>query len=131
MEAVARRRLVRWLPVVGYMALVTYLSSRTPDGLPTFDFIPLDKVLHVIEYAGLGFLVCRAIAPVQPVARRLFFAIAWCIVFGLVDEWHQTFVPGRQGNDPGDLTADAIGGAIGAVSQVVFARAWGRIRVKP
>jgi len=38
-----------------------------------------------------------------------------CSVIGRLDEYHQTFTPGRSGNDTGDWLADTLGGAAGAV----------------
>ena len=39
------------------------------------------------------------------------------LVIGLIgglDEWHQSFTPGRSGNDLSDLLADVLGAAAGA-----------------
>ena len=35
-------------------------------------------------------------------------------VIGRLDEYHQTFTPGRSGNDYGDWLADTLGAAAGA-----------------
>jgi len=37
-------------------------------------------------------------------------------LYGVSDEFHQTFTPNRSGNDLGDLTADFIGSFIGATA---------------
>ena len=34
---------------------------------------------------------------------------------GALDEWHQSWVPGRSGNDPGDWLADVVGALTGGL----------------
>ena len=34
---------------------------------------------------------------------------------GALDEWHQSHVPGRSGNDPADFAADLLGAVAGAL----------------
>jgi VanZ family protein len=41
-------------------------------------------------------------------------AILWLI--GILDEWHQSWVPERSGNDVGDWLADATGTVVGALT---------------
>lgn len=113
----------RWLPVVAYAALIFYLSSKTGHQLPRWWFMRYDKVLHACEYGGLGFLLTNALG-----ARRWWLAALVALLFGVTDEFHQTFVPGRQGNDLGDLTADAVGATLGALSFVVLTRLLRRAR---
>jgi VanZ family protein len=103
-----------WLPVLAYAAVIFYFSSRTGAQLPRYWFMQHDKVLHSIEYTGLGLLVCRGLrrSRVRPLPSLL-AAAALALAFGASDEFHQSFVPGRQGNDLGDLLADAVGGTLG------------------
>lgn len=115
------RHLSRWVPVVLYCALISYLSSKPGSGLPTWWFMRYDKVLHALEYGGLGFLLYRAL-PVENRAARLALAAGLGLAFGVLDEFHQSFVPGRQGNDPGDMTADLVGASLGALSFLMLAR---------
>ena len=96
----------RWLPVFLYAATIFYFSSRPGHELPAWAGLH-DKILHATEYAGFAFLLARA-------CRRWWLAIAIAVAFSVTDEWHQTFVPFRSGNDVGDLLADAGGAMIGA-----------------
>ncbi len=119
------RRLVLWGPVVAYMAVIFFLSGRPDIELPGPDS---DKPLHSIGYAGLGALVARAAAGGlgRPVSLgHAALAIAVATGYGVTDEWHQSFVPGRVA-DPLDLQADAIGAVIGTVA----CWAWGIIRFR-
>jgi VanZ family protein len=93
-----------------------FALSSTPD-LPSLPGGMSDKSAHALAYAGLGFLLVRALAgglgrPVSPGAALL--AVALGVAYGLSDEFHQLFVPGRQ-FDVGDLAADGLGVAAGAV----------------
>jgi len=40
--------------------------------------------------------------------------IGFCSLYGLSDEWHQSYVPGRQ-SDAMDWLADSIGGGLAAM----------------
>jgi VanZ family protein len=100
-----------WGPVVAYMAAIFYLSAQssppTPGGLP-------DKVLHAIEYFGLGVLVFRAVAGgfAAPVTQaRAWATMIITVAHAVSDEVHQIFVPYRTA-DAGDLLADAAGAAL-------------------
>lgn len=107
----------RWAPVLLYAALIFYLSAQTGHELPRWSFMRHDKVLHALEYAGFAFLWARALG-----ARRWWWVVALCMLYAVGDEFHQTFVPGRQGNDPGDLAADLLGSLGGSGAFYAFSR---------
>lgn len=106
---------VYWFPVVVYMLLIFFLSSRsTLPALPRIRYA--DKICHCIEYAILGYLLTRAFIHEEGslLSRKaLLLAIMIAIIFGLSDEIHQLFVPLRQA-DIFDLLADSLGASIGA-----------------
>jgi VanZ family protein len=79
-------------------------------GLP----LHADKLIHVVEYAILGWLVRRAIAVgLDLPATPWWIAGALAALYGCTDELHQLFVPGRSG-DGADAAADLLGGLLGA-----------------
>lgn len=90
------------------------MSSRTVE-LP-FDLPGRhgDKALHIVEFAVLGWLLAFGFAGIQEFSVRLRTASAFLtgVVLGILDEVHQSFVPGRHA-EIGDVFADAIGVAIG------------------
>ena len=102
-----RTPLSRWLPLVVLCALIFVGSSIPGDAMPRI--YVWDKLAHATEYAGLGFFLARAFG-----ARRWWLAIVVGTLYGVSDEFHQTFTPHRSGNDLGDLTADLVGSTIGA-----------------
>ena len=102
-----------WGPVIAYMAMLFGFSSlstlpRPPGSLTFYD-------MHIAAYAGLGALSARATAKgLRDVSwGAVCAAIAIASLYGLSDECHQLFVPGRT-FDVLDLTADAIGSVVGA-----------------
>jgi VanZ family protein len=102
------------LPVILYCALIFSLSSLStlPDVASRFP----DKIAHLILYAGLGFLAARAISASFNVKTGLIWTLTttFCLVYGISDEIHQYFVPGRTA-EIADAAADMIGGFAGAV----------------
>lgn len=101
-----------WLPPALYLSLIFVLSSLSQPPIParfSGDF------LHYPEYFLLAFLLARAIhaslGSVRPVASAL-LAFACSALWGVTDEFHQAFVPGRV-PDLRDLTHDAVGAAVG------------------
>ena len=96
------------------MAAIFVLSSL--PGLPAPPGIFTDKHAHFAAYGVLSALVFRALAG----GRRSDFtfgrglaALAIATAYGVTDEWHQSFVPGRQA-ELADLAADALGATAAA-----------------
>lgn len=113
--------LLLWGPVALHMIAIFVASSATDlDPLPARF---LDKVIHLAVYAVLGALSARALAgglrTVTP--RAAVLAIALSALYGISDEWHQSFVPGRTA-DPMDVAADVAGAALGACALLAVRR---------
>lgn len=108
---------------LGIWALVLWLISAMPSGAPTPTLLPhQDKILHFGYYALGGILLFNALGSVS---RRIgnaapFVCIAFLSLVGGLDEFHQTFVPGRSGLDPGDWLADTLGATTGVLAGVVL-----------
>jgi VanZ family protein len=103
------------------MLLIWGLSS-IPHPFP-FERVPFqDKGAHFVEYGALAALMAHALKGTSPAMRTWsLFALAWSatVFWGLLDEIHQAYVPGRVA-DAVDLLADAVGGFIGAFAYIVF-----------
>lgn len=116
------RAVARLVPAVAWMALIFAFSHR-PD-LPDVGTLPdaLTAVLgHLVAYAVLAGLVWWAV-PGLAGRRRLVVAFAVAVLYGVTDEWHQSFVPGRT-PDVLDLVTDAAGAAAGLALAVRLAAA--------
>lgn len=99
-----------WLPVLVYATGVVVVGGQ-PDLKPPVRFEGADKIYHVLEYAGLGFLLARALRASFRLSRPLaaaLLAIGLGALVGLTDEVHQRYVPGREASVL-DLTADLAG----------------------
>ncbi len=111
-----REILTPWLLLIGLCLLIFWQSSG-PLPHQTPSLTGLDKLAHAAVYALLAFLAARAFAtlpfpdqaPVLPWAAALFAAL-----YGLSDEIHQSFVPGRSA-DAWDWIADISGAIAGAL----------------
>jgi VanZ family protein len=95
-----------------YLCVITYLSHqpslRVPGGLP-------DWLMHGLEYAGLAALLFRAqVRTGRRGPKSLLAALAGCAAFGLIDEYHQSFVPGRDASLR-DALADTTGAALALI----------------
>ena len=113
----------RWAPVVIYMAAIFFVSA---DSSPPAPSSISDKWLHLFAYALLGLLVCRALAgglPRRVTKRTAVTTLIVSIAYGVSDELHQTFVPGRS-PELLDVAADAAGVSLGLIG----CWAWGIIR---
>ncbi len=119
-----KRLLVLWGPVVAYMAALFFVSSLSDVPGPPSGFS--DKHEHFVFYAVLGALALRALAGGRwqgVTIRTLLGAILIAAAYGVSDEVHQWFVPGRDA-DPLDAVADTAGAATAAAA----AWAWSIIR---
>src|SRR5689334_10395443 len=77
-----------------------------------------DKLAHAILFGGLGALVYRAVALGHrraPSSQSLAWVIAVAVasLYGVLDEIHQRWTPGRS-SDPKDALADLAGACMGA-----------------
>lgn len=109
-SSLIRRIIFYWLPVVIYMSLIFYLSS-IPGTYVTTKISINDKILHIIEFFGLAFLLYRCFntAENKNVKKHEYLlAIALAVLYAISDEFHQSFVPGRAA-DIIDVIADSIG----------------------
>ena len=104
-----------WGPVAAWMAFVFAVSSRASWG--QVSRIP-DWMTHGAGYAVLSVLVCRALAGglAQPVTARVaVLAVAIATLYGVTDELHQAFVPGRTA-DAWDVLKDMAGATAAALA---------------
>ncbi len=111
-----RARLLAWAPSVLYMAVIWALSSMSLHIALNAEFPYTDKIVHFFEYSGLALLLTHAVLrswPDQPTLKSFFIAVLVTAAWGLLDELHQAFVPGRTA-DVFDLCADVLGALAGA-----------------
>jgi VanZ family protein len=92
-----------------------FALSATPD-LPSPPGGLGDKHAHALVFGGLAVLIYRALAGGRAsglTARRGLLAVVLATLYGVTDEVHQAFVPGREPHWA-DVLADAAGALLAA-----------------
>ena len=105
------RVLVRALAPLALMGVIFFLSAQPAGGHFPWWEVGVRKLGHVTGYALLTAAWWWALRTVA--ARPLLWALAISLAYACTDEYHQTFVRGREGT-PRDVLIDAIGMAIAA-----------------
>lgn len=98
---------------VCYCAVIFFISSRSR---PTEELLlPTGAIPHFVEYAGLGTLAW-AVAwlgrPIPDRGRRFHTSLAFCALYAISDELHQSFVPFRS-CEAIDWMVDVVGSMTG------------------
>lgn len=118
-----RSRLIAVGLALGYAGLIFFLSSQSsfpvPQGIWTFD-----KVIHGVEYGVFAILIARTMRPWGPAP---IVAVILAALYGVSDEFHQSFVPGRS-SDAYDALADTVGATLGAAAFSFHMRRRSRVR---
>lgn len=117
MTAEARPTHWWWGLVVVYSAAIFIASSLALPNIAKRDVPGFDKLLHFGAFGVWGLLFACALgrsAPRWRVRWVMWTAMLGSVIYGVSDEVHQAFVPGRDG-DPLDVLADASGGVAAAL----------------
>lgn len=108
-----------WRVLVLLWAGVLFWLSEQSNLPSPASFSGVDKIEHAVFFAAGGacFLMAMRLAGFLrlPTAAILVTTI-FCSLVGGLDEWHQTFTPGRSGGDVWDWAADTVGGFLGALA---------------
>jgi VanZ family protein len=98
-----------WWIASGAYALVIFALSSQPDPLGVQRLPPFaDKIIHALVFGGLSFVLHMAWRRSFPGRPWFWPVIVITALYGLSDEIHQSFVPGRF-MDAWDLMADTVG----------------------
>lgn len=100
-----------WLILAAWTCLIFWLSSRTSEEIPTLFENVWDKLLHVVAFGLLTLFFLLASNrgfrhPVRP--ALLVTAVLFSLLYGVIDEWHQSMVATRVAS-AADLLADGVG----------------------
>ena len=82
------------------------------------------KFAHFVLYCGLGFLMVFSVISIK-YRSYVSYIIAWLAssLYGVLDELHQNFVPGR-GATIADMKLDAVSALAGVVLAAVLIEVW-------
>lgn len=100
---------MRFLPLVGVMTLIFLLSHTQGKNMPEALY-GLDKLCHAMAYATLAAAALWAWLPTIKKQPRsgLLLIFFFCLLYGISDEFHQSFIPGRSPS-LADIIADVSG----------------------
>lgn len=99
---------IYWILSLLYMGLIFFVSSY-PLSTKILSFSFFDKLAHISEYGILVSLIYFALRDSNTTKHHSFkLALVIAFMYGISDEIHQYFVPGRQANIF-DVVADGIG----------------------
>ncbi len=100
----------RWTPPIVWVVIILVGTSwpNLKVGVPVVAF---DKIAHFVAYAILAALSLRATLTPRRLGTMLAVVLA-VSVLGAVDEWHQSFIPGRSMSVL-DWCADTLGALTG------------------
>lgn len=107
--------LTSFLCWVATLCFLSSVSKTMPEGGTEIPHI--DKVLHFGYFFGGGIILSTYLLLKKragsSIAINSLIPLAVLAIIGALDEYHQTFTPGRSGNDPFDWLADVLGAAVG------------------
>lgn len=111
-----------WLPFIVWLIALTVLSSMPGQSFGPLPFPGADKLVHVALFIVGSATLMRALLRTSPwpPARLALIGGLIMLAIGGMDEFHQRYTPGRSGNDPGDLAADAVGSLIGIAAILII-----------
>lgn len=110
----AGRAAAWWSAAAAYGGAI-FLASSWPEPLG-IEHLPLfaDKAIHAAVYGGLSFVLWKALRSSLRGAsgrRVALLTLGLTTLYGMSDEFHQSFVPGRSA-DVFDVAADAVGAGL-------------------
>ena len=101
-----------------WFAVLWVLSSFSLGNKLAVPVANIDKLEHFGYFFGGSGLLCAYLFrrnPDRPNWRVILGSTIVAIaLIGCLDEYHQSFTPGRSGNDPYDFLADVLGATAGA-----------------
>ena len=106
--------LLRRAPVVITMGVIFFLSHQSGDLFTPYHFRWADKLAHLAVYALLCLTLIYSFEDrFRRTAKGMVVGVSiiFCLIYGLSDEFHQSFIPGRSPSFS-DVAADAIGASL-------------------
>jgi VanZ family protein len=123
-DRILNKQPIRWAALLAWMGLIFFLSaqSQLPNLTPSAPGIE-ETGGHLFVYFVLALLLRCALAGAG-VHHATWWALALCALYGISDEFHQSFVPHR---DPaiGDWVNDVLG------ASAALLLTWLRARLRP
>ncbi|MBN1408142.1 MAG: VanZ family protein [Calditrichaceae bacterium] len=107
-------------PWILVMIAITIESSISNISLPDMGITFTDKLAHFMVFAIMGWTLTRGML-LSKIKYPIIIAVVIGFIFAVTDEWHQSFVPGRDA-DVIDVIADLFGLIVSANLYKLFIR---------
>ncbi len=110
------------IPAILYSVLIFGISSIPQANLPRLDILNFDKLNHLIEYTFYAMTLFLAFSNAKSekiIKYAGLLTILTGLLFGITDEIHQIFVPGREFS-MFDYAADTLGILLGVFVYTKF-----------
>ncbi|MDP2902354.1 MAG: VanZ family protein [Methylovulum sp.] len=111
-------RLLVFLGLLVYCLFIYWLSAQPSLDAPMW-FEHQDKVYHAGAYFIMALLAWLNFKQWVNGSRAGFYSVAFCSLYGISDEWHQSFVVGRSA-DVSDWLADTSGAGLAMFLQLAL-----------
>ena len=102
---------LRIAPMLFVMGAIFFISHQPGDALPEIEWDFFDKFAHFLAYGCLAVTCFFALSPRfrnKRAKSASLVVLLICGLYGLSDEYHQSFVEGRYASG-GDLLFDVLG----------------------
>ena len=101
---------IQIVPVTLVMGTIFFLSHQSGDNLDLSSFPGVDKLAHMTAYGVLALSVLWFLGKkgLEKPGRTLIVTVLFCFLYGISDEYHQSFIPLRLVSTF-DLLADTAG----------------------
>jgi VanZ family protein len=90
--------MLRMVPMVITMGTIFFLSHQSGNQLSLPPIPGIDKLGHMVIYGILAGTTLFAFSETQKSTKPrslMLFTVAFCVLYGMSDEFHQSFIPGR------------------------------------
>ena len=115
--ALVRNPSLWWSLIVVWFGALFVLSSMShlPPGPEILNFDKFEHTAYFSLGAACFYLARRFKQSTLAGSSAVITTVLFCMAVGAIDEFHQSFVPNRSGNDPYDWLADTLGGFLGSL----------------
>lgn len=114
---------LRAVPLLAMMGTVFLLSHQPGSAFYDLPFTGADKLVHMGLYGVMAAAVVFAFPDGFRKQRKMtvvVLTVLFCFVYGISDELHQSFIPGRDASIA-DIAADTAGALLLAAGWFTFA----------
>lgn len=103
--------------MITIMVMIFFLSHQPGDFVPLPQFPGLDKSAHILVYGCLAASILYFLQSFPAFAENrtltVIITVLFCLLYGVSDEYHQSFIPGRFVSI-WDVAADGFGALLAA-----------------